>query len=618
MGGRQCRAAGRRSRRASLKRQALIAVVNGLANLTVPFGQRRERPQARTPCTLAPHFGQPGIAVALARNSWHDWAIQNPRWERNMPTNITFPGVYVQELAAGIPAIMPAATSVAAFVGRAPIGPIDAPITIFNFGDFTRDYGGLQRDYPLSYAVKAFFDNGGSQAVIARLFEPGPDDGVARLDFTGPAPQLALRAANPGDWGNFLTARIDTDGITDASAQPFAAHDLTATDLFNLTLALHDAHARVVVQERFLQLSVKSGGNAAAAPNRIDRILAEQSRLARVDHLAPLPPLSGSSAQAAGGNDGNYLGTQSYLGDRDAPSGLYLLETAAFNLLCIPPDRRIRPDVPIGAQDLDPVVRLAAASYCADRRAIFIVDPPAAWAAAAKQGRLADIDPQQTGITGQNAAGVDVARNAAVYFPRLWQEDMLQCSQPALFAPCGAIAGVIAATDTSRGVWSAPAGLSAGLAGASGFEVDLTDADTGQLNPRGINCLRSFPNYGPVVWGARTLRGADQFQDEYKYLPVRRLALFIEQSVAQSITWAVFEPNAEPLWASLRLTIGNFLDGLQRQGAFYNYAVKCDATTTTRNDIDNGIVNIQIMFAPLKPAEFIVLQIHQMAGSTSG
>ena len=160
-------------------------------------------------------------------------------------------------------------------------------------------------------------------------------------------------------------------------------------------------------------------------------------------------------------------------------------------------------------------------------------------------------------------------------------------------------------------MWKAPAGIDAALTGVAGLQVEMTDAENGLLNPLGINCLRTFPVYGRVVWGARTLRGADVAADEYKYMPVRRLALFIEESLYRGTQWVVFEPNDEPLWAQIRLNIGAFMQNLFRQGAFQGttpreaYFVKCDKETTTQNDINLGIVNIIVGFAPLKPAEFV-------------
>jgi phage tail sheath protein FI len=241
---------------------------------------------------------------------------------------------------------------------------------------------------------------------------------------------------------------------------------------------------------------------------------------------------------------------------------------------------------------------------------MLIADPPTSWTDNAKTGKISDISPtdNELGINGPDA------RNAAVYFPRVIKEDLERNGLPDYFPVCGSIAGVMASTDVTRGVWKAPAGQNASIMGIKGLEVNLTDQENGILNPLGINCLRSFPIIGPVVWGARTLRGADQLADDYKYVPVRRLTLYIEESVYRGSQWAVFEPNDEKLWSSLRLSIGGFLADLQRQGAFYNYTVACDSSTTTQSDIDHGIVNIYVGIAPVKPAEFVVIKIQQVAG----
>jgi phage tail sheath protein FI len=172
-------------------------------------------------------------------------------------------------------------------------------------------------------------------------------------------------------------------------------------------------------------------------------------------------------------------------------------------------------------------------------------------------------------------------------------------------------------------VWKAPAGLDAGITGIQSLDVSLTDAENGMLNPLGVNCLRTFVPGGTVVWGARTRRGADQLADEYKYLSVRRLALFIEESLYRGTQWVVFEENAAPLWAQIRLNLTAFMQTLFRQGAFQGsspreaYFVRCDGDTTTQDDINRGVVNIVVGFAPLKPAEFVVIQIQQIAGDVA-
>ena len=229
-----------------------------------------------------------------------------------------------------------------------------------------------------------------------------------------------------------------------------------------------------------------------------------------------------------------------------------------------------------------------------------------------------DLDTYLTGIAS------DDRKNAALYFPYFRAPDPDQSNALTDFPPCGAIAGVIARTDSARGVFKAPAGLDAGIAGITELKAKLTDGDNGIVNPLAVNCLRTFPNVGSVVWGARTLAGADILASEWKYLPVRRMALFLEESLYRGTQWVVFEPNDAPLWAQIRLNITSFMTTLVRQGAFAGttpaqaFFVKCDSETTTPDDVNNGIVNIVVGFAPLKPAEFVVIQLQQLAGQTGG
>jgi phage tail sheath protein FI len=207
-----------------------------------------------------------------------------------------------------------------------------------------------------------------------------------------------------------------------------------------------------------------------------------------------------------------------------------------------------------------------------------------------------------------------------LYFLRVRMADVVLGGAAEDFPPCGAVAGVIARTDDMGGVWKAPAGKDATIIGAQDLTVKLTDGENGPLNALGVNCLRVFPLIGPVVWGARTLDGADMLASEWKYVPVRRLALFLEESLHRGTKWVVFEPNDAPLWAQIRLIVGTFMHNLFRQGAFQGatpreaYFVKCDEETTTQTDVDNGFVNIVIGFAPLKPAEFVIIKIQQLAG----
>jgi hypothetical protein len=294
-----------------------------------------------------------------------------------------------------------------------------------------------------------------------------------------------------------------------------------------------------------------------------------------------------------------------------AKQGLYALEQAdLFNLLNIPPYRAFT-----DALDTDTIVISTAATYCEGRRAMLLVDAPKDWTTKdIAKNKFSDANTDYVGTR---------SRNAALFFPRLQEANALHNFQIETFAAGGAAAGIFARTDAQRGVWKAPAGLQASFNGISGFSVPLTDAENGELNPLGINCLRAFPVLGQVVWGARTLRGADQLADEYKYIPVRRTALYIEESLYRGLKWVVFEPNDEPLWAQIRLNAGTFMQTLFRKGAFQGsspreaYFVKCDNETTIQADIDLGIVNVVVGFAPLKPAEFVVIQLQQIAGQTA-
>jgi uncharacterized protein len=659
-----------------------------------------------------------------------------------MPVQVSYPGVYIEEIPSGVRTITGVATSITAFLGRTASGPANEATTINSYGDFERQFGGLQEDFPLSYAVRDFFLNGGSTAIIVRILSPNTEAGVTaaqaivdaanavataasgaanpaaaataatnasttiqgdntksadakkaakavadavnaaaakqgatiddvkqaakqaastaspslpgkaqlRLDGSNQGDSLVLEAANEGAWGNTLGAHVDYDGV-DTVGDRYAP--LTSADLFNLTIR----NLATGTTERFLCVTVVPGG-----PRALDNQLENGSNLMQVETLsASKPALSdtaiqtslqntvntgngqnatpeqkqaGAAAQkqltalgtafkptdtfryvvvadADEGSDGGALTDNDISegnGLQDNKLGLYALDKAdLFNLLCIPADVR-------GGDTTDTVYGTAM-TYCVSRRAMLIVDSPAAWSANEETAAAT----AKAGLPDLNLSGTD-ARNAALYFPRVLQPDPNRDGQTDTFVPCGIIAGVMARTDTARGVWKAPAGLDASLNGIQGLNVNLNDAENGLLNPLGINCLRFFPASGRVVWGARTLRGSDLLADDYKYVPIRRLALYIEESLYRGTQWVVFEPNDEPLWAQIRLNVGAFMHGLFRQGAFQGqtpkdaYFVKCDKETTPQDQINLGIVNIVVGFAPLKPAEFVVIQLQQMAG----
>jgi phage tail sheath protein FI len=618
-----------------------------------------------------------------------------------MPPALTYPGVYIQEIPSGVRTIVGVATSITAFLGRAANGPDNEPVMINSFADFERRFGGLGKDYPMSYAVRDFYLNGGSQALIVRLFKaPDGSDGFAQI----PIAPLALQAAYRGEWGKKLrvtveqidasaaadvrsslglqptdpvfnlTATTGPDGITERirnlstkdssrridkvlkeesrllrwkeSVDPTSISSVTfdtdqATkkdaDLKSKTQALQAARipagkpdpTKVKTAQDDLTAKQKTLSDAknAQTPNQTDidkaqkdvdqalKVLDYASRGVDVDKAIAAEQAVSAAQDAVNGVEASMkaansvaLVAGSYTDNRDKKMGIFALEKAdLFNLLCIPPDQR--------EGDTGQDVYQAALQYCVERRAMLLVDPPASWGKAGDGAAAA----AAAGFPGLGLAGQQ-ARNGALYFPRLIELDPNKDGKPEVFVPCGAVAGVMASTDVQRGVWKAPAGLDAAVNGIAGLEVNLTDLENGSLNQIGINCLRFFQINGRVVWGARTLRGADQLADEYKYVPVRRLALFIEESLYRGTQWVVFEPNDEPLWAQIRLNVGAFMHNLFRQGAFQGttprdaYFVKCDKETTTQNDVDLGVVNINVGFAPLKPAEFVVIKLQQMAG----
>ena len=280
-------------------------------------------------------------------------------------------------------------------------------------------------------------------------------------------------------------------------------------------------------------------------------------------------------------------------------TGVHLLDAVPIvNLLAVP-----------GEADPGLIAQLQA--YCAGRKTFLIVDcAPGSTFATLQNG-------PDSRMTGANAI------NSAFYFPWLNALDAQQnISRP--FPPSGFVAGLYAATDSSRGVWRSPAGLRANLTGQSGPVLGLTDPQIGVLSAHAVNCIRHIAQFGDVIWGDRTLGGSDQAGSQWKYVSVRRLFIYIEQSLSDGTQWTVFEPNNEQLWAQLRSSVGAFMQTLFVQGAFQGstptqaYFVKCDIANNPQSSIDQGVVNILVGFAPLYPAEFIVIQIQQMAGQSGG
>jgi phage tail sheath protein FI len=514
-------------------------------------------------------------------------------------STFTCPGVYIQEIPSGVRTITGVSTSITVFIGWASKGPVDKAQRIFSWQDFERYFGGLDSRSLLGYSVASFFANGGTDAYIIRLVNLNKDkpeesatSGTATIDN-----KITLTAKNHGEWGNHY--RINTKKRTDDpkrfQLQVLYFDKITEQNnklgalvesFENLSMDQNDSRFVInVINEDSTILNATLVGNPTTPPD--DPAVSKETGPA----LTPLT--KGSDGIILKPNDGNF--EKFLINEGEIP---LLNQIDLFNILCVP-----------GESTKSTISFLEG--YCRKKRAFLIVDSP-------EDKKFSDFEQPKNspinGITGEDSI------NAAFYFPWLKIPDPLTENRSKDVPPCGFMAGIYSRTDANRGVFKAPAGIDASLTGVTSTTETINDNQNGVLNQQGVNCIRNFPVYGTVAWGARTLRGNDEIGSEWKYIPVRRLALFIEESLFRGTKWVVFEPNDEPLWSQIRLNIGAFMHNLFRQGAFQGskpqdaYFVKCDKETTTQNDINLGIVNIIVGFAPLKPAEFVVIKIQQMAG----
>ncbi|MEM9778519.1 MAG: phage tail sheath C-terminal domain-containing protein [Pseudomonadota bacterium] len=313
-------------------------------------------------------------------------------------------------------------------------------------------------------------------------------------------------------------------------------------------------------------------------------------------HTVPV----GFQSDAALGTDGSAVDANTLRGDRGARTGFYALDDVdGFNMLSIP-DASLLGDVANLAAVMAPAV-----TYCTEKRAMLFIDPP----------------PGTNTILEAEAWLEEIANaglrtpNSVAYYPRVRIPDPTDDNRLRDVAPSGSMAGIWSRTDAQTGVWKAPADTTSALRNVLELTHVMTDAENGIINPLGLNALRSFDIPGNVAWGARTLAGADLLASDWKYIPVRRTALFIESSLFAGLQWAVFQPNDEPLWTEIRGAANAFMQGLFRQGAFQGaspreaYVVRCGSDTTTQADINAGIVNVFVGFAPLQPAEFVVVSL---------
>ena len=523
-----------------------------------------------------------------------------------MPSTL-HPGVYIQEVPSGARPIEGVPTSIAAFVGwtaRRPVDPEDPvdtgeqPTLIFGWDDYVDRFGGIQDVVPgtpsngsrrgddyMGYSVRAFFQNGGKQAYIVGLKREGAKQATQSQEG------LTFTACDEGFNGNAIVVQVTPD-------DPVTPVSYTVTVYRRLTLptngiAFDPSNAEELETFRSVRLTTTSD-NPDEDHDFIKTRINTVSRWVTVD--------TGTNP-VQNGNDGTELDSDSYQSAFDN-----LEKIRDVSVLCLPGQQFDRPKLSSSAAIIDAAI--AHAEEMGDR--MVIVDPP-------KETKLVD---------ASSVHGLDLpSRTYAVLYypwvnvanPHYQAETSVDRNETVWVPPSGFAAGMWSRIDARRGVWKAPAGVETSLLGVAGLRDDVGDAEQDYLNPLGVNVVRVLPSYGPVIWGARTL--ATKSKPEWRYVPVRRTAIFIERSIYDSIQWAVFEPNDHRLWSSLRANIASFMNGLFRAGAFQGektsdaYFVRCGFDDTmTQADIDRGQVIVIVGFAPVKPAEFVIVRIQQQVG----
>jgi phage tail sheath protein FI len=486
-----------------------------------------------------------------------------------------------------------AATNIAAFVGRALKGPVNEPVPVRSFADYTRVFGGLWQPSTMSYAVEQFFENGGRCAVIVRVTNGARPPTITLPTATG---RLILRAVGAGS-REYLRASVDYDGI-----------DAKEGDRFNLVVqrVRTAGSEQIEDQEIFRRLSVTPGTDRFVA----DALLG--SRLVRVQGSVPserpvrTPPAAsgaviGYTGSNSDGDDGGPITDYDVIGSAQSATGIFALQAAPeINFLCIPPLTR--------EQDVGLSTLLVAGRFCRERRAMLIVDPPSSWSS--------------------SAAALDGMRHwpfrsedATMFFPRVVAFDRLR-GRFEMFAPCGVAAGMIARCDESWPVWAAAEGDDAILRPGLRAAWSIANADRARLINAGINLLQSVRIAPRFQASPRTLASGAAAVSDWRYLSARRLGLFVTSSIERGTRWMLFERNVPATWILAKAQVEAFLESLYAEGAFVgrsgedSYFAVCDERINTPEQIKAGRINLAFGFAATKPGEYhVFLVTHQPSGS---
>jgi phage tail sheath protein FI len=515
--------------------------------------------------------------------------------------NYLSPGVYVEEVEAGSRPIEGVGTAVAAFVGFAEAGPFNQPTLVTNWSQFTSTFGDFIEGAYLSHSVYGYFANGGGAAYVVRVGQDGANgSGSSKKD------QPALPGRRQAMVGNYrITELEEGDGKTDITidiepASPAEGEKAPRDDLFKLVVKRGRK-----VEETFDRVSTSPG------KENVVTAVKQGSKLIGIEEIggtpAPAKPSGGSvalvpppAAPAAPAR----IATDDYVGDVGERTGFSGLAAVDEVTMVAVPD--LMSAYERGAIDLAGVqaVQTEIISHCelmGDR--VAILDPPPG------------LGPQQIKEWLREEANYD-SKYASLYWPWIKVFDPVT-SKNQLVPPSGHIAGIWARNDDTRGVHKAPANEV--VRGAIDLQINITKAEHDLLNPIGLNCIRSFSGRGIRVWGARTISS----DPAWRYLNVRRLFNYLEESIMEGTQWVVFEPNDDALWAKIRRTISAFLVNEWRKGALFGltpdeaFYVKCDRETNPAEGIDAGQVVCEVGVAPVKPAEFVIFKLAQFSGGTS-
>ncbi|MGE3619593.1 MAG: phage tail sheath subtilisin-like domain-containing protein [Acidimicrobiia bacterium] len=504
--------------------------------------------------------------------------------------NYLSPGVYVEEVSSGSKPIEGVGTAVAAFCGFADKGPVNEPVLVTNWTQFTQTFGGFVEGSYLAHAAYGYFLNGGGAAYVVRIGGEGdPLEHRARAELAaasngegGSGPAFEVQALEPGEAGDQLSVEIaDAGEGGDESFKLIVKQGRRQVETFD-NLSHHPGPNNVVTkvnaESKLIQL-VAPKGATGNLPQKVSVSLAGGAA-----------PKKAPSVKAS-----DYVGSPA---DRTGFAGLEAIDEVT--MLAVPDLMAAYQQGLIDEEGVK-AVQLAMIAHCelmSDR--VAILDP------------LPGLNAQQVKDWRVNGAGYD-SKYAALYWPWVKVMDPLS-GAPIFVPPSGHMAGIWARNDDTRGVHKAPANEV--VRGALALELQITRAEHDQLNPDAVNCIRSFPGQGIRVWGARTLSS----DPEWRYLNVRRLFNYIEESILAGTNWVVFEPNDPKLWDSVKRTVTMFLRRVWRDGALFGrtpaeaFYVKCDEENNPPETRDVGILNVEIGVAPVKPAEFVVFKISQFNG----